>query len=335
MLIRTDFHSYDIPVAMAWVTGTFGGALLKRVEGFEQIERRSPFLKQYYNDTFQIEFDLAEAIRHRRKTGRYTFEPRFHRAYSLASALQRMSSKLSREAEKRLKRRLEGAMKDSFGLRPIAYEVDNAVHLIRKGFDVEWVAMTETDRFDLLGTKNGRSIEIECKTTSPDTGRKVHRAAIHKLADRIADLLKIMVSVNGVHLYRITVPNRLDTNEFQIAELANLITAAWNEKSDIRWEQGRIEQIDRDLRLPPLRSEDEIREFLTARLGTVDYNALWRERPGHAVAGIIVVSEKTNSVRASILDEAKRAASQCTGKRPAVVALQLIEMGRTELEVLL
>jgi hypothetical protein len=54
-------------------------------------------------------------------------------------------------------------------------EISIASHFMSKGWDVEFVDYSGAARFDLLALRRMIEIEVECKSTSGDTGRKIHR----------------------------------------------------------------------------------------------------------------------------------------------------------------
>lgn len=335
MRIDTSLNRDDIAPAMQWVATKFGGALDKRVKGFEQQRAKNPLLQSYYRETYPIEYALAESRRHYRLTGRFPFGSNFGRAYALVAALQRFAELLNPSALAQLDGRIRGAMKDEFGLRPLAYEVDTAVNLVRRGFDVEWTDLTGVASFDLRATKDATTIEIECKTTSADTGRKITRAGLHRLAGRLADRTRLIDRTGGVHLYQVTIPNRLDTNDAQIAALAELISKSMDHARDERSPSGRVIYRLLDSVAPSLSSEAEIRNYLEARSVRENCHIVWNERPGHGLIAMAVMSEEADTVAASVTARAMEAAKQLSGRNPAIVTLQLVEMSRAQLEILL
>lgn len=71
-------------------------------------------------------------------------------------------------------------------LEPIFYELDVASHYWRLGYDLEWSCPGKpngTRSPEFLAVRGSRSIEVECKTTSPDTGRMIRRPQFLRLAD--------------------------------------------------------------------------------------------------------------------------------------------------------
>jgi hypothetical protein len=58
-------------------------------------------------------------------------------------------------------------------------------------------------------------------------------------------------------------------------------------------------------------------------------------RPGHSIVAIMIASAKADSVVDAIATQAKAAADQCSGNRPALIAMHLIDqISRPELELL-
>jgi hypothetical protein len=51
--------------------------------------------------------------------------------------------------------RLRQALNSANGLRPLAYEISIATHLMQKGWDVEFVDYAGTGQFDLLARQGG------------------------------------------------------------------------------------------------------------------------------------------------------------------------------------
>jgi hypothetical protein len=86
----------------------------------------------------------------------------------------------------------------------------------------------------------------------------------------------------------------------------------------------------------PEPDDPKCREFFEARFGFRNKNLLFYGRSGHSMVAIMIRSAKADSVVATIAAQAKEAAAQCTGKRPALIALHLIdEIDREDLEEML
>jgi hypothetical protein len=224
MRIETEVEMSEIEPALNWVLGKIGGDLAKKMKGIEQQRRRNPLLMSYFQETFALEFALEKARDRRRSTGRIPRDEAFAVAYGFAAAIERIHNALPIPAANRLTSRLRGAMKDQYGLRPLGYEVQTAVHLMRRGFDVELVDLVGIGNFDFLAVRDGVSVEVECKTTSPDTGRKIHRAEVHRLADLILPVTKRLVESEGLHVIRVVIPDRLEPSDESLRQTASLVS---------------------------------------------------------------------------------------------------------------
>ena len=78
---------------------------------------------------------------------------------------------------------LRDAVNGAYGARPFAYEIGMATHFMQKGWDVEFMDYSGAGRFDLLARLGTVELEVECKSTSGDTGRRIHRQKVNRLAD--------------------------------------------------------------------------------------------------------------------------------------------------------
>jgi hypothetical protein len=74
----------------------------------------------------------------------------------------------------------------------------------------------------------------------------------------------------------------------------------------------------------PWRDDDAL-EFFQHKLGTPNSHILVHGRSGFSVVAIVTVSAKADKVVDAISAGAKEAADQCTGTRPAIIALHLVD----------
>ena len=334
MRIDTNLDRDDISAAMQWIGAKLGAALDKRVKGFEEQQSKTPLLGSYYRDIYSIEFGLANARRHHRATGRYPLKREFDRSYAFASALQKFSTLMPSHAVTRLDGALRGALKDSFGLRPLAYEFDTAVHLVRRGFDVEWPDLFGTGRCDLVGILGSDVVEIECKTTSADTGRKVTRVGLHRVADMVGEKARSIAKSGGMNLYTVEIAGRLDTNDLRVAAISSLILRALKSELSVSDATGTVRHTRLNLPTVVLGPEPEIRRQL-GNLVPENCHILWYAAPPRGLVAVAVTSLEPDTVAAAITAQAIKAAEQCSGRYPAIVAVQLVELSRAQLQILL
>ena len=124
--------------------------------------------------------------------------------------------------------RLRDAVNGAHGMRPFAYEISIATHLMQKGWDVEFVDYSGVARFDFLARQDTVEVEIECKTTSNDTGRKIHRQEVNRLADLLLPVREQLAERQGCHRILVTVPDRLSKSNDVLHAIASSVSAAVN-----------------------------------------------------------------------------------------------------------
>jgi hypothetical protein len=231
---------------------------------------------------------------------------------------------------------LRGALNDSNGLRPFAYEVGIAAHLMQKKWDVEFVDLCGTARFDFLARQDDIEIEVECKTTSGDTGRKIHRQEVNRLANLILPTTQQLANTAGCHLIRVTIPNRLAKADRELAEIASTVASVGPQKCSAFGDLAQVEYRYENISAWPEPNRDQdAREFFKKLLDGKNSHILFNSRPGHSIVAVMVASAKADSVVDGIATQAKDAADQCSGNRPALIAMHLIDqISRPELEVL-
>jgi hypothetical protein len=176
-------------------------------------------------------------------------------------------------------------------------------------------------RFDFLACKGLVEIEVECKTTSDDTGRKVHRQEVNRLCDLLLPATQTLADEAGCHLVKVVLTDRLEKSELRLLQTAALIKEAIAQKSTRADDVVCVDYSHEVLQSwPDPTCDPSARDFFEAKLGVTNSNLLFHGCPGHAVAVLSVSSLKPDSVIDSIADEAKKAAKQCSGTRPALTA---------------
>lgn len=228
MRISTDAWVSDIAPAMDWIGGLIGVAVDKRIAAFEKQERANPLLADHFRTNFPLEFALAKARRYRKSTGRLPKGSEYDPLYSFLLPAQRIHAALPSAARSPFEGRLRDAINGAHGARPFAYEINIATHLMQKGWDVEFADYAGTARFDFLARMNTVEVEIECKTTSNDTGRKIHRQEVTRLGDLLLSIRKQLADRKGCHRIRVTVPDRLAKSNEALDAIVSSVTTAVN-----------------------------------------------------------------------------------------------------------
>jgi hypothetical protein len=163
-------------------------------------ERNNPLLATHFRDTRALEFALAKARKYRRNTGRLPKGDEYDLLYGFLIPAQRIHAALPTNVRMPFEGRLRDAVNGSYGARPFAYEISIATHLVQKGWDVDFADYAGAARFDFLARQGAVEIEVECKSTSGDTGRKIHRQEVKCMNTR--DLQPIEDSDKRTFIYR-------------------------------------------------------------------------------------------------------------------------------------
>jgi hypothetical protein len=323
--INTEATKRDFEPALLWLAAHVGGAIDQRVGNLEKQAKRNIMLASHFENAFPLEYALVAARRYRRNTGRLPIGPEFDRLYSFAVPAMRIHQQLPTSGRKPFEGKLQDFVNGTFGARPFAYEVGIATHLMQKGWDVEFSDLCGLGQFDLLARAGSDEIEIECKTSSGDTGRKVHQQEVNRLADILMPFTEELADVPGCHLIKIIVPDRLAASNATLLELAELARASCQsgeihtEAADVAYRREMLPE------WPDPATDSNARDFFERLLGGDNLHIFFHVRRGHAVVAVNVASKKPDKVVAALSKDAVTAAKQCSGTRPAIVAMQLID----------
>jgi hypothetical protein len=337
--MRINIHARpeEFEHAVNWISGLIGAALDNRVAAFKSQERKNPLLAVHFRETFAFEFALAELRKYRRNTGRLPKGDEYTRLYGFLIPAQRIHAALPAEVRTPFEGRLRDAVNGAYGARPFFYEISIATHLMSKGWDVEFVDYSGAARFDLLARKGTVEIEVECKSTSGDTGRKIHRQEVNRLADLLLPLVEPLADVAGCHRILVTIPNRLQRSNEALSSIASVVATATQEMVSASNELAHVEYtLDNITAWPQPGRDPDAKCFFENRFGIPNAHLLFYGRPNFSVVAVMIRSAKADSVVDAIAKAAKEAAYQCSGTRPALVALHLIDqITRPQLQTML
>jgi len=182
-----------------------------------------------------------------------------------------------------------------------------------------------------------RSSEIECKTTSGDTGRRIHRQEVNRLADLLLPLAKNIADDAGCHRILITIPDRLGKSNHELSSIAATASSAVLQRASASSDLARVDYTFDGLSpWPEPGTNPDARTFFEERFGVQNANLMFLGHSGFSVVAVMIRSAKPDNVVETISAQAEEAADQCSGTRPALIALHLIdEINRTDLEDLL
>jgi Holliday junction resolvase len=337
MRISIEASEADIEPAVNWISGFIGAVVDKRVSAFEQQERRNPLLTKHFSENYDLEFALAKARRHRKTTGRLPKGGAYDSLYGFLIAAHRIHQALPAAVKAPFEGRLRNAVSSAYGFRPFAYEISIATHLMQKGWDVDFADYSGAARFDFLARQGAVEIEVECKSTSGDTGRKIHRQEVNRLADLLLPSTTKLVDVKGCHLRQIIIPDRLGKSNHELTSIATAASIVARERVSASCEFAQVDYAFEGLTSWPAPDRDpNAQDFFEDKFGIKNSHMLFHGRGDFSVVVVIIKSSKPDNVVDTIGDEAKEAAEQCSGGRPALIALHLIDpISRSELQTML
>jgi hypothetical protein len=336
MRISTEMFAQDIGRALNWIGSQVGTRIDKRVKSFNIEGRRNPAIQSYYGNTYQLEYALARAWRQYRTTGTFPESEDFTIVYGFAGMTQRVYEKLSPVGQKRLRGCLEDGAKGEYGFRPLAYEMTMASRLSRSSYDLDFIDLEGKNRFDLLATKHNVAFEIECKTTSPDKGRKIHRKNLNLLSYELLPIAKHVVNSGGGHALRLIIPDRLERNKSELANLKHMVALAVRDGASLSHAgEAQYQAIKIEHWPKPDSLESSAHELLEKVFGSArNRHIIAHLSPGYGFLAIGVESQRPDIVVETLAADVKAAADQCSRDRPAVIMIQLVEITPEELSTL-
>lgn len=336
MRISTEALPKDIDSAFDWISGQIGAAIDQRVAAFKQQERTNPLLASHFRENFALEFALAKARKYRKNTGRLPRGQEYDALYSFLIPTHRIHCALPRDVKTPFEGRLRDAVNGTNGARPFAYEISIATALMQKEWDVEFIDYSGVERFDLLARKEAVEVEVECKTTSGDTGRKIHRQEVNRLADLLLPITRQVADEAGCHRILVTVPDRLGKSTQELSGIASIVASAVQQKASASSDLAQVGYAFDRLNPWPGPNDPDVVPFFEKRFGVQNANLVFHGRADFSVVAVMIRSAKMDSVVDTVSAQAKEAADQCSGTRPALIALHLIdEIDRSDLQTLL
>lgn len=126
--------------------------------------------------------------------------------------------------------RIRGAFTNPDDMRAIRFEHLTAVSMFKHAAQIDW---PETkggpERFDILATiPGGISLELECKSCSPDKGRPITEKDSSQFFTHLVPKMVAALNPGEVLLIKVRVPKRLPTAESKLIELSDEIKQAFD-----------------------------------------------------------------------------------------------------------
>ena len=228
----------------------------------------------------------------------------------------------SREFNEKFIGRVQGAFRNPIDMRALRLELSAATHFSRRSCKIRWPELTQQGSVDLFIEDIGpQGFEVECKSISEDTGRKIPKRAVLEFYSLLwPQLLSLRNGLSIGISAVLTIPDRLPNDYRSRLELAkqfgvnicegkNANLADGTQIRVSKFELSRLPQISLDNLAPR-----EIRVALDDVTSTSNRQTmLFRNESGGALA-LTVQSAKDDSLIKSIFNTlSDSAARQFTG----------------------
>lgn len=337
MRVSIEAGLSDVLAAFHWVGSIIGKEFDDKIARQEPQFRRDRIIALHFLNNFHLEWLFAAARAYHANKGQLPPDHAFDPLYSFIVSAHRIFTHLPSSAKSEFASKLRGLVTGQFGIRPFAYELTMATHLMSKGWDVVFADIEKVGNFDFLASKDGLEIEMECKTTSGDSGRQIHRFELSRLSTLIEPALGELSDVAGSHFLAVIIPSKLESSDAAIAQVGKAVVEAAQRRADAKNSHASIAySYLSELVWSGPHDDGKIRQVCEERIGGSNHHIHIHGRPTFSVVIAAFQSERPDTVIKTLTQRAKEAADQCSGKRPAVVALNLVDpISRTELQGML
>lgn len=209
--------------------------------------------------------------------------------------------------------------------RSILFEISMAAHFLRNKYEVEFVEYErEKDigkTFDLFIKKDGINAEVECKSKSYESGRKIRRDSFYLLSDVICRKLK-RKKISCI--IDIKMKNALQSKQIELEDIAvnvvSLIDSEIGSSFHNEYYSISIHQLNIN---KPIESADELEKIVSPY--RTEYCHLTSLSAANDLWNVIIKIECENSdeIVSSIFEELKNAKSQFSRKHPCLLAIKI------------
>ena len=264
-----------------------------------------------------------------------------YRLYSFVAAVVRAHAILSERGKARLAGAIRSALEKEAGLGPLAFEMKMAVHLMSRGFDVEYHDLESGGGYDFLARREAVEFEVECKHVSADIGRQIHRRKIYDLGRLLHPVLsRALDETPGGRFLRVTLPGRLTTNRMQQEAIAGQVGGILSgARANVDDPVCAVSMREFSLQASPFSEErgrslnmSGVEEYVRSAFGLEQAHILANWRPGHAAVVVYFQSRKADRVLDELFkhlkDNLKR---QFSGELPAFLCVHLADLTREQL----
>lgn len=339
MKFSIDVHDTEVPKLLNGLIHITGIEPWKR--RFEWLQResaRNPFMEEWIRERCSIELALRSVLRSPSFGLEQPFRAENIAQYELvafAAATVRSYERLSERGKRRLRGVLLDGLKEDKGLSSIQHEITTAVHLMSRGFNVDFHDMEHGGGFDFVAQKEGIEIEVECKMFSADLGRKIHRrrsAVLFKVLESV--LAQTYGSASAGMIVTVTIPDRLTPSPEQHSGIERTLRSGLLRGDALtRSEHCDVRILDFSIGKSPFNkspeelTRKEVQHFVWKRTGRSNSTLMILFSPGRRAVVLSLESQKPDDVLKGMRYQLREAArGQFTKTRPAFLAVQLHDL---------
>lgn len=200
-----------------------GSRWSNRIDQLDSEQRRSPSLWKIVADYHWLEMAIEDCARIRRGlTDLPEANPSIGAALRFVAGIIEVRNRVSARGQNELDGRLRSGLKSDSGFASLYLEVEIALKLMAAGYDVTFADLEKSGRHDLDFRVGGFVGEVECKSISVDSGRRIRRRDFYRLMAYLEPA--IVANERGVPgVVIVTLEGRLSPDEASSARLSAAI----------------------------------------------------------------------------------------------------------------
>lgn len=344
MRFSIDVHDTEVAellIGLVQITGI--DPWKRRLEWLQRELNENHFMEGWLRERCLLEWTMNDVLSNPLLLPKKPFHLENIAQYELisfAAGVVRSYERLDEIGKRRLRGTLLDGLKEDKGLLSIQHEIATAVHLMSRGFDVEFYDMENGGGFDYIARKDDVEIEVECKMFSVDLGRKIHRRRSATLYKVLEDMLtQTYKAAYAGLIVTVTLPDRLMPSPEQHRGIERALRTALlsgNSVNETEYCAVRVSDFVVNespfIKTPEHLSKRAIQQFVEERTGRKNTPLTIMFSPGRSAAILLLESKKSDDVLKGMRHQLREAAKgQFSKTRPAVLAVQLHDLTADQL----
>jgi len=251
---------------------------------------------------------------------------RVQKVLEIAAKLHKLQGSMSDRVQDEFRTRILGSDFPA----PTLYEIDTAGHFWQLGYEVRWCDPPEVpgERIpEFVAYSSTHEFEVECKSESMDSGRRILRPRFYRLVDRLAAPLSSEGFMGSIKL---SVATEMPADAGWQVQLVEAVRKAVEEYSDhVELEDETFIDIDLhnvgDMLIPQENLDADIQAIKTP----YSYIAVFCKQYGGTLVNPLIVKMESRSkdrFLKKVFDDLKEANRQFSGERAALICCFLPEV---------